>query len=55
MTESTYRIAARSAVATADVRLLRAARTDAASVEPDGRSLVARLRARIVRKDRAAR
>ena len=46
MTKSSYRIAPRSAVAVADVRLLRVARTDAAPEAPSGLSFVDRLRAR---------
>ena len=44
LSESTLRIAPRSAVAIADHDLLRAARTDPAPAEREATSLVARLR-----------
>jgi hypothetical protein len=47
LSESTLRIAPRSAVATADVHLLRAARTDPVPAHGVGASLVDRLRRRL--------
>ena len=53
MTEAVRRIAPRSAVAIADTRLLRAARTDIAPVATTTTSLIERLRSRLLGRPRA--
>jgi len=54
LSETTLRIAPRSAVAMADQHLLRAARTDPAPADRQGSSLVDRLRRRLVAGSRQA-
>ncbi len=54
MSETTFRIAPRSAVAIADKHLLRAARTDATPADREGPSLVDRLRRRLAPGARTA-
>jgi hypothetical protein len=54
LSQSTLRIAPRSAVALADVQLLRVARTDPVPVHGDRASLVDRLRRRLAPDPRRA-